>query len=87
MFPIISSVAEISISYKPSVAPNIQISSSKIAYDTMKQFFNDETIQLQEEFIVMYLNNSNKILGVCKHSLGGITGTVADMRIILSAQL
>lgn len=36
-----------------------------------------------EEFHVMYLNRSNKVLKITKISQGGISGTVTDVRIIL----
>lgn len=36
---------------------------------------------------VMYLNRAHKILGVVALSKGGITGTVADTRLILAAAL
>ena len=35
----------------------------------------------------MYLNRSNRVLGVYPVSLGGITGTIADIRLILSVAL
>ena len=35
-----------------------------------------------EEFWVLYLNNSNKILNKTQTSKGGITGTVVDIRLL-----
>lgn len=35
----------------------------------------------------MYLNRANRVIGVYKVSVGGITGTVADPRLILSVAL
>ena len=40
-----------------------------------------------EQFKVLLLNRANKILGVFDVSSGGITGTVADPRIILAASV
>jgi len=37
--------------------------------------------------MVMYLNRANRCLGVFPASIGGITGTVADVRLILSVAL
>ena len=51
-----------------------------------KPYFN-EHIHLQEQFVVMYLNSSHKVLGIYAHSKGGITGTVADVRLILCTAL
>ena len=49
--------------------------------------FDRDLLALQEEFIVMYLNQANRVLGMYRASRGGITGTVADVRIILSVGL
>ena len=35
----------------------------------------------------MYLNRANKVIGIYPLSVGGITGTVADIRLILSVAL
>jgi DNA repair protein RadC len=35
----------------------------------------------------MYLNRSNRVIGVYPLSLGGITGTVVDIRLLLSLAL
>ena len=42
---------------------------------------------MQEEFKVMLLNRGNKVIGVYEASSGGLTGTVADPRLILAAAL
>ena len=56
-----------------------QISSSKDIYNIMQPLIAD----LQhEEFWVIFLNNSNKIVHKQQMSKGGITGTVVDTRMI-----
>lgn len=80
-------VAEITISYKPTVSHMPVIITSFDAYVELKEFFNEELISLQEQFVVMYLNQANKVLGIYKLSSGGITGTVADTRLILATAL
>ena len=42
---------------------------------------------MQEEFLVLYLNRANAVLGLFKASKGGLTGTVADPRLILAVGL
>jgi len=44
-------------------------------------------VELQEQFIVLYLSQSNHVIGYYKHSKGSINATVADMRIILGTAL
>ena len=80
-------VAEISVSYKPAIANKPVISSALDAYNVLLEFFSENTIQLQEQFVAMYLNRSNRVLGCYRLSTGGITGTVADLRLILGTAL
>ncbi len=82
-----SDVAEIKISYIPTGRPGKQITCSRDAYLELKNWFTDSTICLQETFIVLYLNQSNHVVAVYEVSRGGLTGTVADPRLILSTAL
>lgn len=85
----LTQVAEISVNYYPG--PNWKdqprILKSMDAYVVLKDFFPQETIHLQESFVVLYLNQNNRVIGVYKLSKGGITGTVADIRLILATAL
>ena len=40
-----------------------------------------------EEFWIIYLNNSNKIMDTAQLSKGGITGTIVDIRLLLKKAL
>ncbi len=61
-----------------------RISSSSAAY----QYFEPILGELpHEEFWVLYLNNSNKVLKPFQVSKGGITGTLVDVRIVLKQAL
>ena len=83
----IPQVAEISVSYKPNNQTKPVIKCAKDAYDVFKGFFSGDTISLQESFAVMYMNRANKVIGIYLVSKGGITGTVADTRLILGVAL
>ena len=80
-------VAEIEISYKHRATSFPVINSSQEAYEQLIRFFPQDTIALQERFIVGYLNRANALMGVFEASVGGIAGTVADPRLILSVAL
>ncbi len=80
-------VAEIKISYQPSKADKPEIKSSENAYNFFKGFYMGETICLQEQFAAMYLKRANKLLGVTLLSIGGITGTVVDIRLVICIAL
>lgn len=64
-----------------------RVTQSRDAELVFREVWNDDTIQLQEEFKVMYLNRSNRIIGICNHSRGGISGTVVDNRLVLATGL
>lgn len=83
----VENVAEIQVSYKPTCSYNPKISCSNDAFNVLRKFIPEETIALQEHFLVMFLNNSNIILGVCMFSKGGITNTSVDPRLILATAL
>lgn len=56
-----------------------QVTSSRIVFDLMQPLIGELP---HEEFWVLYLNNSNKVIHKAQISKGGITGTVVDTRII-----
>jgi len=80
-------VAEIKISYHPSKGERPTMITSKDAFNYFKGFFIGDTICLQEQCAAMYLNRANKVLGVSILSIGGMTGTVVDIRLTLSITL
>ena len=83
----LTKVAEIKISYTPIKGEKPQIGNSLKAYEEFLPFFSVDTMGIQEQFVVMYLNNANKVIGVYRMSKGGLTGTVVDPRIILGTAL
>lgn len=56
-----------------------KITSSKAVFEIMQPVIGELP---HEEFWVLYLNNSNKVLYKAQLSKGGITGTVVDVRLI-----
>jgi DNA repair protein RadC len=80
-------VAEIEISYRPAISNKPIIKSSLDTYNVIAPFFPANTIALQEKFVAMYLNRANRVLGVYELSNGGISGTVVDIRLLLSVAL
>lgn len=61
-----------------------QINSSKQAFDILVPLFMDKT---EEQFVVMYLNHANYLMAVERISTGGMTSTIADIRIIFKRAL
>lgn len=82
-------VAEIQLSYKTKVKPSERpkINSSKDAYNILLQTWDDNKIEFVEQFKVLLINRANRVLGIVDISTGGLTGTVADPKIIFASAL
>jgi DNA repair protein RadC len=81
-------LSEIQVSYKPGLTSSpTTIANSQNAYEIFKSLFPVDTISLQEQFVVLYLNRANRVIGSYQLSKGGLTGTIADVRLILSVAL
>ena len=84
-----SKVAEVELVYKTKVKASERplIKSSKDCYETFLKVWDENKMEMQEEFKVLLLNRANRVTGVYEASSGGITGTVADPRLILAAAI
>ncbi|WP_316800238.1 JAB domain-containing protein [Pedobacter frigidisoli] len=82
-------LAEIEISYKPKfiAMDRPQIDSSTKAYDILKSNWDMNKIELIEEFKIILLNRRNRVLGIVNISQGGMSGTIADPKIIFAVAL
>ena len=61
-----------------------KITSSKAVFEIMQPIIGELP---HEEFWVLYLNNSNKVIYKAQLSKGGITGTVVDIRLLFKTAL
>lgn len=84
-----SKVAEVELAYRSKVkaSQRPQVKSSLDAYMILSELWDEGTMDLQESFKVLMLNRGNKVLCLYNASSGGITGTVADPRLIFTAAL
>ena len=84
-----SQVAEVELVYRSKVKASDRplISSSSDAYDILKNLWEEGKMDLVEQFKVLLLNRANRVLCLFNVSSGGITGTVADPRLIYAAAL
>src|SRR6266536_6608982 len=87
----LNNVSEIDIVYKRKINCKVserpQIKTSTDTYEILYHYWDDGKIELIEEFKVLFLNRSNRVLQIFSASSGGITGTVADSRFILITAL
>lgn len=82
-------VAEIALSYKNNIPYNerAKVSGSMDAFNILHDTHDDGTIDYTETFRVLYLNQSNQVLGCNTISKGGLTNTSVDVRTILQGAL
>lgn len=66
------------------VAKIEKIGSSKDVFNLLQPILGELP---HEEFWIVYLNNSNKVLHQAQLSKGGITGTLVDVRLVLKQAL
>jgi len=77
----ISAALELGRRRKLSELPDIhQIKCSKDVADIFQPLLSD---LIHEEFWVLFLNRSNRVIDRMKMSQGGVSGTVTDVRIIM----
>jgi DNA repair protein RadC len=62
----------------------VKVTSSKVMYQEMYPIIGELP---HEEFWVVFLNNSNKIIFKAQLSKGGITGTIVDVRLVFKIAL
>jgi DNA repair protein RadC len=81
-------IAEIQVMYNPKIKPSerVQVTSSNDAEKVFRCIW-EYPIELKECFYALYLNRANKILGFLLVSVGGISGTVVDVRNIFQTAL
>lgn len=81
--------AEIQLSYKTKVkaSQRPKITKSSDAYDILIDSWDDSKIEFVEQFKVILLNRANQVLGIYEVSTGGVSGTVADPKLIFAAAI
>lgn len=87
----LNNVSEIDIVYKRKVHCKVSerpaVTHSSESYKVFLHYWNDDKIELLEEFKVLFLNRAARVLQLFSVSQGGITETVADLRLILAAAI
>ena len=85
----LTKVAEVELVYKSKVKASERpvIQSSTDAANILRILWEDGKMELVEQFKVLFLNRSNKVICIYNVSSGGVTGTVADPKLIFMAAL
>ena len=79
--------SEIKVSYSTSLTDKFRLTNCNDTFKFILSHWDMGIIEFQEQCKIILLNRSNYVLGIHELSKGGITGTVVDIRIILSVAL
>lgn len=82
-------MSEIDIVYRNKVraVDRPKIRDSRSCYDLFLSNWDMNRIELLEQFKVMFIDHSNHCMGISNISTGGITGCIADPRLIFGMAL
>lgn len=80
-------LAEISISYKYKVGNTKSLKTIRGIYTLVRSLWNIELIKLQEQFMVLYLNRSNKVIGYRLLNTGNMKNCPIDIKLLVSLAL
>jgi DNA repair protein RadC len=84
----LSNLAEIQISYSTNIKykDRPKITSADQAIKLFRSIWSKD-MELREECYLLLLNRANRVLGWYRASIGGVTGTVIDPRLVFSVAL
>ena len=82
-------IAEIELVYRTNVkaSQRPQVTTSKEVYQILMQCWDKNKIEFVEQFKILLLNRGGRVLGIFEVSSGGVSGTIADPKLIFSAAL
>lgn len=80
-------VAEIKVSYSTNQVDKVKLTNCAEVFEFILSKWDLDIIEFQEECKLILVNRANFVLGIYELSKGGITGTVVDIRVILSVAL
>lgn len=85
----IQEIPTIEVSYKKNVSWHkaVQIDWSRSTYNVLISKRNPNTIDLYEEFKVLYLDRANNVLGVRNLTRGNTESTLIDYKLLFSIAL
>jgi DNA repair protein RadC len=81
--------SEVELVYKTKVknSERPHISKSRDVYQLLKTSWDENKLDFVEQFKVIFLNRANKVLGIFELATGGLSGVIADPRLIFAAAI
>jgi DNA repair protein RadC len=80
-------ICEISVNYSSKVKASNRpkIAGSRDVYELVLPLWDD--LEYRESFAILLMNRANRALGIAQVSFGGLSGTVADPKVIFQHAL
>ncbi|MEM9389282.1 MAG: JAB domain-containing protein [Bacteroidota bacterium] len=85
----LSQISQIELVYKRKIkaSDRPKVKRSQDAEKLFRQNWNDCNMDLCEEFKILFLDRNNDCMGISSLSKGGVSGTIADPKIIFATAL
>jgi hypothetical protein len=75
--------AEISISFKPGVKCTAKITTDREAYDMLLSIWDPGLLALQAQFVVVFLNNRQQVIGWRLLNIGSMETCIVGIRLLV----
>lgn len=82
-----SNMPELAIKYKSSGIKKVQIKSSDDAFQVLRDMYDADTLEYNESTIVIFLNQANNTIGWTRHTSGGMSKAIVDVKMIMAEAL
>jgi DNA repair protein RadC len=82
-----TNIDQVSLIRTPSDVKKVKIQNSVHSNEYLIKLYNSNTIAYNESFIALYLNRANNTIAWQLVSQGGLTGTIADLQMIIKGAL
>ena len=81
----LNNLSEVQLVYRTKIKPTNRPKVGKLedAVEIFRKYWDGDRIEHIEEVKILLLNRTNKVLGIASVSMGGVSGTVMDERVIL----
>ena len=78
---------ELKVKVRATKGEEFYIKNSDDVIKVLRNIFNADTLQWTEEFILVCLSKSHKVIGYYRVSIGGFSGTICDPKVIMTIAL
>jgi len=77
-------IIKVRVSRGKSYDPNKIVKDATDAEKYFREYMNANRVEGQEQMLIMYLGKGNQVLGIYPHSIGGMTSTIVEIKMIVA---